>query len=372
MGTIRKKERSKGIVYEAMVRIKGTPPRSKSFAKRSDAAKWITEIEGKIHKGETISPASVENTTIQTALEDYLDHNSKKDPESGEITWTGISRKKAYSIRVLQNDLGELTLKTFTNKIIGKYIARLLETDVPPPVNRKVIHKLYNGATPKKYSPTSVRKIFYDLKVAVEWWAFENKFNLGDRFERQNVPTNWIPRERRLEDGEEAKLLNACFAMLKAPSQWKNLIGLGLETAMRPSELLKFKWGSVHLEENKRFIGIEKYTNKLKTIRQIPLSRKAIEILKNMRGGDEPNPKKRVFDLIPINGFSAAFKKITSRAGMENFKAHDLRHEALSRLFESNLSLTTMEIAMMSGHSDLKTLSRYLNLRPSIQADKLN
>ncbi len=372
MGTIRKKERSKGTVYEAIVRIKGAPPRSKSFAKRSEAAKWITQTEGKIHNGETISPASVENTTLQTALQDYLDQNSKTDPESGEITWTGITRKKAYSIRVIQNDLGTLTFKTFTNKIIGKYIAKLLETDVPPPVNRKVIHKLYDGATPKKYSPTTVRKIFYDLKVAVEWWAFENKFNLGDRFQRHDVPTNWIPRERRLEEGEEEKLMDACLAMLKAPSQWQNLIGIGLETAMRPSELLKFKWGSVHLEENKRFIGIEEYTNKLKSIRQVPLSRKAVEILKKMRGEDEPDPKQRVFDLIPINEFSAGFKKITSRACMENFKAHDLRHEALSRLFERNLALTTMEIAIMSGHSDLKTLKRYLNLRPSIQADKLN
>ena len=208
--------------------------------------------------------------------------------------------------------------------------------------------------------------------MAVEWWAFENNFKLGDRFERQNIPTNWIPRVRRLEEGEEKKLMNACLAMLKAPSQWQSLIGLGIETAMRPSELLKFKWGSVHLEENKRFIGIEKYTNKSESIRQVPLSRKAIEILKKMRGEDKPDPKQRVFNLIPINEFSAGFKKITSRAGMEDFRAHDLRHEALSRLFENNLSLTTMEIAMISGHSDLKTLERYLNLRPSIQADKLN
>ncbi len=46
---------------------------------------------------------------------------------------------------------------------------------------------------------------------------------------------------------------------------------------------------------------------------------------------------------------------------MINFRWHDLRHEATSRLFEKGLN--TMEVASITGHEDLKMLKRYTHLR---------
>ena len=46
---------------------------------------------------------------------------------------------------------------------------------------------------------------------------------------------------------------------------------------------------------------------------------------------------------------------------MVDFRWHDLRHEATSRLFEKGLNL--MEVATITDHQDLKMLKRYTHLR---------
>ena len=55
------------------------------------------------------------------------------------------------------------------------------------------------------------------------------------------------------------------------------------------------------------------------------------------------------------------FQKLREEVGIVNFRWHDLRHEATSRLFEKGLNI--MEVASITGHQDLKMLKRYTHLR---------
>jgi len=55
------------------------------------------------------------------------------------------------------------------------------------------------------------------------------------------------------------------------------------------------------------------------------------------------------------------FQKLREEIGMIDFRWHDLRHEATSRLFEKGLNI--MEVASITGHQDLKMLKRYTHLR---------
>ena len=55
------------------------------------------------------------------------------------------------------------------------------------------------------------------------------------------------------------------------------------------------------------------------------------------------------------------FQKLREEIGMTDFRWHDLRHEATSRLFEKGLNL--MEVATITGHKDTKMLMRYTHLR---------
>jgi integrase len=52
-----------------------------------------------------------------------------------------------------------------------------------------------------------------------------------------------------------------------------------------------------------------------------------------------------------------------------DLRLYDLRHEALSRLFESG-KYSVPEVALVSGHKDWKQLARYTQLRAANLHDR--
>ena len=64
-----------------------------------------------------------------------------------------------------------------------------------------------------------------------------------------------------------------------------------------------------------------------------------------------------------------AWERLRRRAGLEDLRFHDLRHEAISRFCE--LGLTLAEVALISGHRDYRMLARYTHLLPMDLAMKL-
>ena len=65
----------------------------------------------------------------------------------------------------------------------------------------------------------------------------------------------------------------------------------------------------------------------------------------------------------------SSWRRACSRAGINNLRFHDLRHEATSRFFEKGLNV--MEVAAITGHNDLRMLQRYTHLRAEDLALKL-
>jgi integrase len=76
-----------------------------------------------------------------------------------------------------------------------------------------------------------------------------------------------------------------------------------------------------------------------------------------------------VFPGLTAEAVKRAFIRAMHRAGIENLRFHDLRHEATSRLFERGLNI--MEVASITGHKDLRMLRRYTHLRAEDLAKKL-
>jgi integrase len=62
----------------------------------------------------------------------------------------------------------------------------------------------------------------------------------------------------------------------------------------------------------------------------------------------------------PYN-FNKVWVDLKKTIGVTDFKFHDLRHEAVSRLVESGLS--DQEVASISGHKSMQMLRRYTHLR---------
>ena len=60
--------------------------------------------------------------------------------------------------------------------------------------------------------------------------------------------------------------------------------------------------------------------------------------------------------------FRHEIHKYRVKLDMEDWRFHDLRHEATSRLFERGFNV--MEVALVTGHQDLRMLKRYTHLKP--------
>ena len=74
-----------------------------------------------------------------------------------------------------------------------------------------------------------------------------------------------------------------------------------------------------------------------------------------------PPTDERVF---PISAacLRLAWNRARKKAGINDLRFHDLRHEALSRFFEMGMSVP--EVALISGHKDVRQLFRYTHLNP--------
>lgn len=374
MAAVTKRERGGRVFWEARVTIKGHPPMSKTFPenKKREATKWAQQQEVKIRGGEKVSRKG-ERTTIAEALSEYLAaHTKTVINDDGEAeTVSTLSDTKRYGVASVSHHLGAFTIDTLSHKVISAFLKKLQETPIPQPANKTKTHPLYDGDRVRYYTPGSVRKLFYVLKTAIEWHAHEHHYPLGDKFEAVEVPPAWAaPRERRLNGDEEARLMAACDGMYKDPEGWRLLIGLALETAMRAGELLGMQWDEINAEH--RFIVIPKEREKTRKGRQVPLSTKALAILAKLKKRTAKG-EQRVFDTMPTTSpvLGRGFKRITKRAECVDLHFHDLRHEAVARFFERT-TLQTMEIALITGHTELKTLQRYANLRPAILASKLD
>jgi integrase len=191
--------------------------------------------------------------------------------------------------------------------------------------------------------------ISHAIEIATREWGLWLPRNPVKLVRRPPVPRG---RTRRFKQGEEESLLAACDRG-RTPLL-KPLIIIAIETGMRRGELLDLRWEHVDLKICVAHLPLTKNGDS----RDVPLSRRAVETLQVLRAAEARH--ERVFP-ITGNAVRLAFEHLRERAGMSDFHFHDLRHEAISRLFEKGLNIA--EVSAISGHRELKMLQRYTHLR---------
>ncbi|MEI8157101.1 MAG: site-specific integrase [Burkholderiales bacterium] len=369
MAQIRRRKLKDGsVTYEVRVHRAGHPALSKSFRVEGEARDWLHATEHSIGKGERVSPKK-SKVLLKTLLVDFEDGYRDRHGKPAN----DLERNR---LRTLNLDLGDYAVAALDHTIVQKYIARLLITEVPVRSNRKTIHPLYKGGVTRTYSASTVRKFFYQLKKCLEWHALKNGYQLDSNlFKSQPVPPSWGgQRERRLEGDEEARLMAAAVLGYSFKAESVNVMKFAIETAMRCQEILLARWMDLNVAG--RTLNIPKEHVKTKTFRQVPLSSRALAILKDMEnytdGGKKPVPTDRIFwQWKDSNHMGHHFRRICHRAKVDDLHFHDLRHEATSRFFEKG-RLSDMEIMKVTGHTQYSTLQRYVQLRPSALADKMD
>jgi integrase len=312
--------------YQVQIRKGSYPLISRTFARLADAKKWVGTTEYEIEHG--LYEASP--TPGFASIADLFDHYLLV---TGEET---LSDSEFYRFKRLRKHFGSILIRRFKGSHLARYRDLRLKHIKPATLVREL---------------SLLRRI---LRIAQEDWDVEILANPLDRF---TVKGQRGSRERRLEGDEEERLLAACKA---ARNPWLlPTVLLALETAMRRGELLNAR--HEHLKNG--LLTIPK--TKTGASRTIPLTPNAQEIIAAL-------PRSITGYLIPIssNALRLAWDRARERAGIDDLRFHDLRHEAISRFFEMGLSIP--EVALISGHKDYRMLARYTHLRPETVLSKLN
>jgi len=325
MASIRK-HRNK---WQVQVRRAGHPPVARSFLQKADATAWGREVERQIDRGGLIADQRTLNgLRVRDLLERY----------KATITPSKRSaRMETYKIGIfLSHKIADCSLRTFTPSIVARYRDERLKRVQPGTVRRElaILH--------------------HCIEVARKEWDIPLAVNPVSQI---NMPAASKARNRRLTLEELDALLVGCERG-RSPLL-KPVILFSIETAMRRGELVAIRWVDVDAHCRTLHIPMSKNGHP----RTIPLSPVAMDIINELPRDDE-----RVFP-ISGNAIRLAWERLKRREGIEDLRFHDLRHEAISRLFEKGL--TVPEVALISGHRDARMLFRYTHLRAEDVAKKL-
>ncbi len=312
----------RGKAWQCQIRRKGFPPQSRTFTTKLDAQTWARQIESEIDRGVFILRTSAEKTLLREVLERYKNENFPRLARGG--------KSQMANLRHLDEHLGHLSLAALDSSHVAQYRDKRSQDGVS---SQTIKHEL-----------GLLNRV---LKACQIDWNIPLPRGLATALVRK--PSLPLGRDRRLQPGEESKLL-------KSASEYGGQIGLiiqfSLETAMRRGEIEKMRWD--HLDFKKHVLAVPE--TKTKTPRKLPLSKAAIAILTAL-------PRRidgKVWDMA-LDSITGAFVRVCARAGIQDLRFHDLRHEATSRFFEKNLNM--MQVAAITGHKTLSMLKRYTHLR---------
>jgi len=324
MASIRKRG---NLQWEARVRKKGYPTQSKTFTRKADAEDWARDIESEMTRSTFLSRKEAEGTSLKEAIDRFLEEFADNYAQSRHI------KSKANIVK--QGAISKMTLASIRGKDIAAYIK---DREDEGRASQTILHE--------------VNLISRVYEICRKDWGMEY---LRNPTKLVNKPKQAKGRTRRLEKGEEKKLLKT------APNVLKPIILFALETAMRRGEIALMRWKDVDLKM--RYVHLPKTKNG--EARSVPLSPAALNILKEI-------PRQIDGDVFPLMADTITKKFIATvkKAKLEDLRFHDLRHEATSRLFEKT-DLDFMEIKSITGHKSMQMLARYSHLRAHKLADRL-
>jgi integrase len=318
--------------WHVQVRRYGHTSRNQSFQLKADAQRWARHIEAELDR--TLIPNDLRvlsTVTIADVLTRYRD----------TVTQSKRGREpEAKRIEVfLRQEWTRLPLAKASPAVFSRFRDARLRQVQPGTVLREL---------------GLLRSVF---ETARKEWGYASLPNPMAGIKKPKAPNG---RDRRLKPDELQALTTACRTV--AGSWLLHGIQLAIETGLRRGELLGIRWQHVNFNAALLHVPFTK-TDKPRTI---PLTDRAVEILTERKAASSTDADYAF--PISANAFRLAWERCKRRAeradciGVQELRFHDLRHEAVSRFFEKGLS--TAEVALISGHKDMRMLFRYTHLRP--------
>jgi len=246
------------------------------------------------------------------------------------------------------------------------FIGQLLEVFKHLPLRRfstRMIEQFQTERLQKGNRPATVNRLVATIKhmftKAVEWDFVEEE--TLKRIRRVKLLEENNRRLRFLSKEECQALISASDKHLKP------IVITALNTGMRKSEILLLKWDNIDLKHGFILLEITKNGER----REIPINETVRIALQSLtRRLDvpyvffDPNTGK------PYKDVKRSFTSACRRAGIKDFRFHDLRHTFASHLVMAGVDLTT--VRELLGHKTLNMTLRYAHLAPSHKVKAVN
>lgn len=340
MATILKRERKSGEpAWQAQIRIPGQRPILRTFDSEEQAKAFCKSAERQARESLLIrksdNGASFFKEPFADAIALYLESSACIPRE----------RRMAPTI---QRSVGSVRLGDVKRSFARDYVQRMLR------------EKTIVG---RPFQPSTIGTHLTFMAKVYQWRADELGVDAPPHpFTRRLLPRGWdVGRERRLARHEEIALIKEIRSDRRQwPHHWRLLIALALATGARLQELTLSEWKEFNLEKGFWVIpAAHTKTSKARAVTLNKRARRALKILAMIRS----DSSQRVFHCFKnADSVSAGFHRISLRAGLVNFRFHDFRHEAISRMVMSDKGVSPFVIMKMVGHRTTEMLNRYANL----------
>lgn len=327
MASIRKRDGR----WRVQVRKRGFKPQFGSFEQKADAVAWARQLESEMDRGVFVSRHQADRTTLGELFDRY-----EREITPGKAS----ARRERQRLKQLRMAFGY------------RFVGQLRPQEIAAYRDKRLAQGLA-GATVVK----EIATLAHVIDTGRREWGINLPENPVKLVKRPRIAPG---RDRRLQPGEEAALLAACESSRSAALPV--LVRLAIETAMRLGELLALDWKHVDLDRRVAFLPHTKNGH----TRSVPLSPAAVALLRAW----PRSVSGRVFpQWSRPDSVENVWRRAVARAGLNNLRFHDLRHEATSRLFEKGLN--PMQVAAITGHRTLQMLKRYTHLRAEDLAERL-
>jgi integrase len=299
-------------------------------------------------------PSRDGSITIQYLIDAYLS------------SYAGQDRSRLQRLSFWLVKLGHLRVVDLTDDHIFYALESLAEQCgrywAGKDADGKVIFKAKRGVL----APATINRYAAALAAVLTW-----------SIKKRLAPRNWENPckriERRVEDNEVVRFLSdaertALFASCRE-SAWPKLylkVLLAVTTGARRGELERMRWRDIDFDRALCAVSITKNGDP----KVLPLVPTALAELRAHLGA----PGALVFasSRRPDVAYNdvMVWQRALKKAGVRNFRFHDLRHSCASYLAQSGATL--LEIADVLGHRQLSVTKRYSHLTTKNKSDLVN
>ncbi len=296
---------------------------------RKLAQSILSKLRVQIVEGEFFDRHEEADRTVTEMMERYLAEHS--------VTKVAKSQKRDRQIIGLHllPCMGEMTLADVTPKVVTAYKARRREEGSSADNTNKELGILRNA---------------FNL-ARREWeWCRENPVQ-SVRMEKVKTRIDrWLTHE------EEKRLL-------AAGSDWLGeVVVFALNTGMRQGEIIAVCWEDVDLARGVVVVPRSKNNEP----RTIPLNSQVYSVLavKDAKDGSKTGLVFRTSrgTVMKPRNLSRAFDRAVLRAGIKNFRFHDMRHTFATRMVQADVDL--YKVQRLLGHKTMAMTQRYAHHCP--------